>query len=449
MQITPRKELSLFDSTCIIVGIIVGAGIYEISPMVAANMPGFSGVLGIWLLGGLLALAGALCYAELATTYPREGGDYVYLSRAYGGWAGYLFGWAQMAIVRPGDIALMAFIFARYAKTLYAPFQNSGLVYTVAVIIVLTLINILGVKEGKWTQNLLTVIKALGLLAIVGVGLAAPNSSGAPAEPVALTMGGFKLALIFVMFTFGGWHEMAYVAAEVKNPNRNIIRAVVVGTAAVTVLYVLVNAAFFNALGHEKMAGSEAIAVDTVATMFPDIAARAIGILICISALGAVNGLIFTGSRVSYALGAEHTAFRGLGKWNKRLGTPVWALAVQGCLSLTIVLVAGSFIETILYTAPVFWTFFMATGFSVFVLRHREPETLRPYKVTGYPITTLIFCCSCAFMFYSCVSYALSNKPIGLLISSGVLFAGVLIYLLTEVRGSARGKGGQDIPSST
>ena len=445
MQIAPRKELSLFDSTCIIVGIIIGAGIYETSPMVAANMPGWLGVLGIWLFGGLLALAGALCYAELATTYPREGGDYVYLSRAYGGWAGYLFGWAQMAIVRPGDIALMAFIFARYAQKLYSPFQNSGLIYTMAVIVVLTLINIIGVKEGKWTQNLLTVIKALGLLAIVGVGLAASGSPPAPAEPTAFTMGGFKLALILVMFTFGGWHEMAYVAAEVRNPNRNIIRAVVAGTVSVTALYVLVNAAFLNALGHEKMAGSEAVAVDTVATMFPDIAARAIGILICISALGAANGLIFTGSRVSYALGAEHTAFRGLGKWNRRLGTPVWALVVQGCLSLMIVLVAGSFIETILYTAPVFWMFFMATGFSVFVLRRKEPDTLRPYKVTGYPVTTLVFCSCCAFMFYSCVSYALANKPIGLLISSGVLLTGVLIYWLTDIRGSRRHKGKNNV----
>lgn len=449
MQIAPRRELSLFDSMCIIVGIIVGAGIYETAPTVAANMPGGVGVLGIWLLGGLLALAGALCYAELATAYPREGGDYVYLSRAYGGWAGYLFGWAQMAIIRPGDIALMAFIFARYAQTLYAPFENSGPIYAAAVVVVLTAINILGVKESKWTQNLLTVIKALGLLAIVGVGLTSSGLPAGPAEPTPLTMGGFKLALILVMFTFGGWHEMAYVAAEVKQPRRNIVRALVIGTIAVTVLYVLVNAAFLRVLGYEKMASSQAVAVETVATMLPDTAGRAIGILICVSTLGAINGLIFTGARISYALGAEHTAFRGLGRWNRRLGTPVWALIVQGCLSLTIVLVAGSFIETILYTAPVFWMFFMATGLSVFVLRRKEPETLRPYKVTGYPVTTIVFCGCCAFMFYSCVSYALANKPIGLLISLGILLTGVLIYWLTDVRGSARRKGNQNIQSST
>jgi len=440
MRIAPRKELSLFDSTCIIVGIIIGAGIYETAPTVAAGMPGWPGVLGIWLAGGLLALTGALCYAELATAYPREGGDYVYLSRSYGRWAGYLFGWSQLAIIRPGDIALMAFVFARYAGTLYEPFENSHVIYAAVAVIALTTINILGVKEGKWTQNLLTVLKTLGLLAIITVGLSTRNPSMASARPASLTMGGFELSLILVLYTFGGWNEMAYVAAEVKRPKQNIVRALVLGTVAVTALYILVNAAFLHALGYAKMTGSQAVAVDTVATVLPDIAGRAISIIVCISALGAVNGLVFTGSRISYAMGEEHTAFRRLGRWHQRLGTPVWALVIQGCLSLAIVLVAGSFIKTILYTAPVVWIFFLATGSSVFVLRYKEPKTSRPYKVMAYPLTTIIFCVCCIFMFYSCVSYALVQRPVGLLISLGILFSGALVYWFTENRPSARSK---------
>lgn len=440
MHIAPKKELSLFDSMCIIVGIIIGVGIYETAPTVAGSMPGWAGTLGIWLVGGLLALAGALCYAELATTYPREGGDYVYLSRAYGGWAGYLFSWAQLAIIRPGDIALMAFIFGRYARTLYSPFENSRLLYATAVVVVLTVINILGVKQSKWTQNILTVIKTVGLLAIVAAGLLAPGSPPAPAKPAAFTMGGLELALILVLFTFGGWNDITYVAAEVKRPQRNIVRALVIGIAAVTALYLLANAAFLYSLGYTKMVASEAVAVDTVATVFPAIATRVVGIFVCISALGAVNGLIFTGARISYAIGAEHAAFRGIGKWSRRFGTPLWALVLQGCLTLTIVLLAGSFIDTIFYTAPVVWVFFLATGLSVFVLRHKEPQTPRPYRVTGYPVTTIIFCACCVFMFYSCVSYAMQNKPIGLLISSGLLLTGVFVYWLTDIRGSARQK---------
>jgi len=401
-------------------------------------MGGWISMLGVWLAGGLLALTGALCYAELATTYPYEGGDYVYLRRAYGNWAGYLFGWCQLVIIRPGDIALMAFIFSRYAQQIFQ-FTHSGLIYTTSVVVVLTAINVIGVKKGKWTQNLLTVIKALGLLAIVVAAISAPGVSPS-VESGSFTMGGLKLALILVLFTFGGWNEMAYVAAEVKRPQQNIVRALVIGTTAVTVLYVLVNGAFLYALGYVRMAASEAVAVETVATVFPETAKKAISILICISALGAVNGLIFTGARISYAMGTGHTLFRRLGRWNQHLGTPVWALIVQSCLSLAIVLLAGSFIDTILYTAPVVWLFFLMTGLSVFVLRHKNPEHLRPYKVTGYPVTPIVFCACSVFMFYTCMSYASAKNPIGLLISTSALLAGVLLYWLTDVRHSAKRK---------
>jgi amino acid transporter len=435
MEIAPKKELSLFDSTCIIVGIIIGVGIYETAPTVAAGVAGWAGVLGVWLAGGVLALTGAMCYAELATAYPREGGDYVYLSRAFGSWAGYLFGWSQLAIIRPGDIAMMAFVFARYAGTLYAPFENTRTVYAAVVVVVLTAVNILGVKAGKWTQNILTVIKALGLVAIVVAAFLAPTAPAQTSEPAEFSMGGLKLALILVLFTFGGWNEMAYVAAEVKRPQQNIVRSLILGTTLVTVLYILVNGAFLHVLGYGKMVHSEAVAAETVAAVLPDIAGRAISILICISALGTVNGIIFTGARISYAMGAEHTAFRAIGKWSPRSGTPARALAAQGVLSLAIVLVAGSFVETILYTAPVVWVFLLSTGLSVFVLRRKEPQVLRPYKVTAYPVTAIVFCCFCAFMLYSSVSYALAIKPVGLLVCSAVVLAGAILYWLTDIRG--------------
>lgn len=434
MQATPRKELSLFDSTCIIVGIIIGAGIYETAPMVAAGVGGWAGVLGIWLAGGVLALAGALCYAELATAYPREGGDYVYLTRAYGGWAGYLFGWSQLAVVRPGDIALMAFVFGRYAERLYAPFENSRLVYAALAVASLTAINIIGVKEGKRTQNLLTVVKAVGLAAIVVIGLTAPSQPLGSAEAGPFTLGGLKLALILVLFTYGGWNEMAYVAAEVRRPERNIVRALVIGTVAVTALYLLANGAFLKVLGYTGLVNSEAIAEDTIAAVLPKFAGRAISILICISTLGAVNGLVFTGSRISYALGAEHRAFRFLGKWDEQRSTPAPALILQGCLSLAIVLIAGSFVDTIIYTAPVVWLFFLGTGMSVFALRRKETMTPRPYKVTGYPATTLLFCAATIFMIYNSVSYARAVKPTALLVSGATLLTGVIVFWLTEPR---------------
>jgi len=439
MSMLPRKELSLFDSICIIVGIIIGAGIYEVTPTVASCMGGGKGILAIWLAGGLLALTGALCYAELATAYPQEGGDYVYQSRAYGSWAGYLFGWSQLVIIRPGDIALMAFVFARYATTFYAPYENMLPVYAAIAVVFFTAINIIGVKQGKWTQNLLTVIKSIGILVIIFAGLFAPVRNPVPAETATITFGGIELALILVLFTFGGWNEMAYVAAEVKEPGRNIVRSLVIGTILVTGLYIMINGSFLHALGQEKMSSSQAIAVDTLETVAPGIAARMISILICISALGAINGLIFTGARISYAMGAEHRSFRGLGNWSPRFGTPVWALIVQGCLSLVILILAGSFIDTILYTAPVVWLFFLATGISVFVLRHKEPKTERPYKISWFPLPAIIFCAACIFMVYSSVTYALAMKPIGLITVVCVLISGVFVYWFTDVRGKVKG----------
>jgi len=432
MNIVPRKELSLFDSICIIVGIVIGAGIYEITPTVAACMGGWAGILGIWLVGGLLSLTGALCYAELAAAYPHEGGDYVYQTRAYGKGVGYLFGWSQLVIIRPGDIALMAFVFARYAITLYAPWENMLPIYATLAVVVLTLINILGVKQGKWTQNLLTVIKSVGILAIIAVGFLAPAPKYIPGTSSGIELEGFKLALILVLFAFGGWNEMAYVAAEVKHPKRNIVRALVVGTVLVIGIYMLINGAFIHALGPAGMSSSTAIAVDALAVIAPETAAKIISIIVCISALGAVNGLIFTGARISYALGTEHRSFRFLGQWSERFGTPVRSLIVQGAISLAILFFAGSFIDTILYSAPVVWLFFLGTGVSVFVLRRRDPDIDRPYKISAFPLPALIFCAACIFMLYSSFTYAMAMRPLGLTIVFSVLLAGFVFYLLIE-----------------
>jgi len=428
---TPAKTLSLFDSVCIIVGIIIGVGVYETTPLVAACMGGWVGVVAVWLVGGVFALCGALCYAELATTYPDQGGDYVYLSRAYGRWAGFLFGWSQLAIIRPGDIALMAFIFARYATTLYAPFSDIGIFYAAGAVVLLTLINILGVRESKGAQNTLTVLKVVGLLFVVILGFLAPGCETRPAIGH-FSGGGIKLAMILVLFTYGGWNEMAYVAAEIRAPERNIFRALVLGTVVVALIYLLVNWAFLHALGYEGLAASEAVAVDVVATMLPDQAERWVGVLICISALGAINGMIFTGSRISYALGTGHRIFKILGKWNPRLGTPVAALVLQGLISLGIVLLAGSFVDTILYSAPAVWIFFLATGLAVFRLRRQETMKSRPCRVVGYPATPIVFCSAAAFMLYNAFTYALSERPVGLLLLFCMLLAGSVVYGLTN-----------------
>ena len=435
MEQTPKKELTLFDSTCLIVGIIIGAGIYETAPDIARSVQNWWGVPLLWIAGGLLSLAGALCYAELATAYPRAGGDFVYLSRAYGRWAGFLFGWIQLVIVRPGDIALMAFIFARYAKQLYDPLAGAGgwygqamyLVYACAAVAVLTLINLAGVRQGKWTQNILTVVKTIGLAAIIIVGLTVPTGPAEQPQASPPWNPTLAVAMIMVLFTYGGWNEMAYVAAEVKNARRNILRALILGTVGVMVLYLLANASFMHSLGHEGMGASKAVGVDAIKGLFGEYGARILAVIICISALGAINGLIFAGARISYAVGKEHRLFGFLGGWHGRRGAPVWALVMQGIIAMVVIVAFGSFERTILYTAAAVYCFFLATSVSVIVLRYKEPNVERPFKVTGYPFTPIVFAAVCGLLIYGGATY----RPMETAISLGILLTGVPVYFLT------------------
>jgi len=430
----PQRQLTLFDSTCIIVGIIIGAGIYETSPLIAQSVSGPGWLIGVWLLGGLLSLIGAVCYAELATAYPKQGGDYVYLTRAFGRAFGFLFAWAQLWVIRPGSIGAMAYIFARYANRLWPLAEGEGeaialMEYAVASVVILTAINVLGVREGKWTQNVLTTIKVLGLAVIFVVGLlfASPDTSPVtaaekPGQP------DFFLAMIFVLFTYGGWNEMAYVGAEVRSPKKNILRALVLGTVSVTVIYVLVNLAFIHALSFQGTRDF-GVAANVLKLGLGDWAAAAISILICISALGAINGMIFTGARIYYAMGTEHRLYAWLGQWSGRLGTPVWSLVIQALITLALVVWFGmtksGFVSMVKFTTPVFWIFLLLVGISVFVLRYREPDTPRPYRLHWYPATPIVFCLSSLFMVYASFSYAIENRSWEAIWSVGILLVGV------------------------
>jgi basic amino acid/polyamine antiporter, APA family len=445
---TPSRQLSLFDSTNIIVGIIIGVGVYQMAPAIASGagtigkwlapwLPFLSeeavnrlAVLLFWVVGGLISLCGALGYAELASAFPRAGGDYVYLSRAYGKWAGYLFGWIQLSIVKPGDIAVMAFAFATYALRVANPSADAytsetGKFLASGAVLFFTALNIAGVPQGKWTQNLLTVIKAAGLLVIAIVAFTAKESAAAAAPKQHFPL---MTAMVFVLFTYGGWNEMAYVAAEVKNPRRNIVRALVFGTVAVIVLYLLINMAFLHVLGYNGVATSGAVATDVVAKVFPSYASQAISILICISALGVVNGLIFTGARISYALGQEHPTFRPLGLWNSKTGTPIWALLLQGIVALAMILLMD-YIRALIYVSVAVYLFYLATSAAVIVLRFREPQADRPYRVTGFPIPTLIFCGVCGYLVYNCILYAWGEFPNALLVMAGTFLVGVVLLI--------------------
>jgi amino acid transporter len=266
------------------------------------------------------------------------------------------------------------------------------------------------------------------------VGLALGHGGGAAGGAAAGEASGgadLRLAFILILFTSGGWNEMAYVAAEVRRPRRNILRALVAGTVAVTAIYVLVNLAFVQGLGLEGVRASKAAAADVLALGLGEGAARAMCVLVCVSALGAVNGQIFTGARIYYAMGRDHRLYALLGRWNARLGTPAWSLAAQAAVTLALVVAFGfarsGFESLVKFTTPVFWIFFLLVGASLFVLRRREPARPRPYRVPGYPWVPALFCASSLFMLYASLSYAIENRTYEALWSVVLMAAGVAL----------------------
>ncbi|MFN0019411.1 MAG: APC family permease [Pirellulaceae bacterium] len=450
-EAAPRHQLSLLDSTCIIVGIIIGASIYESSPFISFNASSaavnmvaqwreFShqeplsaagqatvsqlAIVGIWGLGGVLALIGALCYAELATAWPDSGGSYFFISRAFGKTLGFAFAWCEFWIIRPGNVGAIAFVFAAYAMKLITPdappdaaaakeaYSVVPALLAAGAISLLTVTNLLGLQIGKWTQNILTLLKVAGLAVIILVALTLTPPETAPTAK-APSGGSLGLALILVMFAYGGWSDMSYVAAEVKNPAKNITRALLMGTLAVTAIYVLINFSFARGLGLFGFLSSQGVASDVLSARFGPWGARVISLLICISCLGAMNGMIFTGARVCYALGKNDPLFGWLGKWNEQLGVPIRALVVQA--AVTIVLVVGfglwkdGFKTLVIFTGPFFWGFFVLVSLALIVLRDREPERPRLFRLPLFPILPAIFCLSSGYMMLSSIDYVSRN----------------------------------------
>ena len=434
MANSPHRQLTLLDTTSIIVGIVIGSTIFQSSPTIARSLPHTSWLIAAWIAGGLISLCGALCYAELGTAYPQNGGDYVYLTRAYGRPFGFMFAWAQLWVVRPGSIGAMAFVFASYANQLYSLGEGpkAKLIYAISAVTILALINLLGVRQGKWTQNLLTLTKITGLSAIVVVGMFFP-SPGAISEAPAIDPD-VSLALILILFAYSGWAEMPCVAAEVRNPERNIVRALALGTVVVAVIYLAVNLAFFHSLGFGGFADSKAVAADVMRAGMGDLGGRAISLLICISALGSINGLTFTGARVTYAMGREHRFYAWLGRWSARHDTPVWSLVLQTVVSLALVIgfgqTDGGFERLVVFTTPVSWSFFLLVGAGLIVLRYRDRITARPYRVLWYPLTPIVFCAASSFMLYYGINYASMMWNNSIYWSAGILVLGIILSVV-------------------
>lgn len=428
----PERKISLTDAVLIITGIVIGAGIFRAPSFVAANTSGDTMFFLAWLTGGVVSIAGALCYAELCTAFANTGGDYHFLGRAYGKRTSFLFAWARMSVIQTGSIALLAYVFGDYMSAVYNLGEYSSFIYAAAVVIVLTTINIAGLKFGTGTQRLFTLAEIGGVLLIIMLGLLSP-SRPVPTEILpdpAVSSNTFGLALVFVLLTFGGWNEAAYISAELKQGSRAMVKSLILSLLILTVLYLLINAAYIRILGHTGLSLSPAAGADLMNRVWGLPGTYIIGIMVAVSALTSANATIFTGARTNYALGKDFRIFSSLGIWNNKASGPVNAFLVQGAISLLLIvpgLFTRSGFETIIeYTAPVFWFFFLLSGLSLFILRIKEPDTERPFRVPLYPFTPIVFCLSSAYLLYS----SIVHTGIGALTGICVLLAGLIIFII-------------------
>jgi basic amino acid/polyamine antiporter, APA family len=429
----PQQSLTFGDAVALIVGVVIGAGIFETPALVAAQANSEIAVLLFWLAGGAVSLVGALCYAELATTYPHVGGVYHYLKRAFGRSVAFLFAWARMTVIQTGSIALLAFIFGDYASGLLQLGTFSSSIYAAIAIALLTALNIFGLRQGKWAQNLLTVVTVLGLLAVVLIGLTYPNTSGVVSTPPA-TGGNWGLAMVFVLLSYGGWNEAAYISAEIQNPKRNIVRSLAVSIGIITSVYLLINLAYLRGLGLADMANSQAVGAALMDRTLGAPGAFFLSLLVIVCCLGSINATIFTGARTNCALGQDFAVFGFMGRWQQRPSTPTRALLLQGAIALALVFLGtitrNGFETMVDYTAPIFWFFFLLSGISLFVLRRRELNILRPFKVPFYPWTPLFFCIVCSYLLYSSLAYT----GVGAVIGVVVVAAGIPLLLWNKHR---------------
>jgi APA family basic amino acid/polyamine antiporter len=427
----PKKLLSRTDGIMLICGMVIGAGIFKTPSIVAANSSNTLQFMLVWVLGGAVSLCGALVYAELSSRYPETGGEYAFLSRGLGRGAAFVFAWSRMTVIQTGVIAAVAFVFGDYASEILRLGPKSSAIYAALAVVAMTALNLVGTPESKTLQRVMQVLLFGGLLSLTAAGFSVRTSASA-ASPVT---GSFGFAMVLVLLTYGGWNEAAYLGGEVRDASRNMVRILLGGILAITVLYLLVNAAYVAALGLDGVRQSQAVAADVMRKVAGNNGAVALALMVCTAALTTTNAAIFTGARTTWALGRDFPVLRRLGSWREAGSTPANALLLQGVITLALV-AAGSltpdgFSAMVAYTSPVFWTFFLLTAVTLFRFRmQRDPAHDGLFRVPLYPLTPIAFCLACAYMLYSSIDYVRVAVEFGVPVFGGLaaMIAGIPLY---------------------
>lgn len=447
-QNMPDRHVSTAYLVMLSVGMVVGAGIFKSPAQVADAAASETWLYLAWMLGGALTLAGALCFAELATAFPNAGGDYHFLGLAYGKRVAFLFAWARFAIINSGSVAFLGFVIGDYlnAVDFFYLGQDGPSYYATLSVIAFTFFNLRNARKDAPAHFAMTGLEVMGLLLIgaAALWLALNNTPPLTTDPgSALTMipPGLGLAMVFVLLAFGGWSEIATLSAEVKDARRGMARALILSIVAITVLYLIVNWAFLRGLGLTGLAQSDAPAADLMQRAFGSGAAVILALAVALAAITSINATIIVAARTTYAAARDYPAFGALGKWDEARGIPATATWAQGVVSLLLVAFGAwtrdGFTTIVDYTAPAFWIFMTMSGCGVIILRFKLPNAERPFKTPLYPFTPLIFCAANIFMLWSSVTYVMSlpNPRVGIGIGFVVLVLGGAALIYGELRG--------------
>lgn len=416
-----KRDLGAWPATSIVVGTVIGSGIFLVPRTMIQRVGSVEMVFAVWIVGGLLSLAGALSYAELAAALPEAGGEYVYLREAYGPLWGFLYSWTQMWVAKSGSIATLATGFFLYLTNFFPGLDSVfytiplplgpnggplefryGQLFAIVLILSLAWLNYYGVKLGGEVQTAVTAVKValIALIILAGLGLGQAHAPDHAAGVAPLTFAGFVAALVAALWAYDGWNNVSMVASEIRDPQRNLPRALIGGTLGVICIYLLTNAAYFRVLTAGEVAGSARVAADMMARIFHGFGANAVSVAAMISIFAALNGSILSGSRVPYAAAREGYFFAPVGKVNPVHRTPGVSIVVLSLWSCLLVL-SGKYDD--LFNLVIFasWILYGMTAAAVLVLRAKRPELHRPYRTVGYPLVPLLFVLGAAILVIS------------------------------------------------
>lgn len=411
-------------------GIMIGSAIFIVPAQITSEMGSQGWALAVWLVAGLLSLFGALSFAELAAMFPRAGGQYVYLREAYGPLVSYLCGWTFFLSVQTGSISTVAVGFAQYLADLVAvsPWQQKA--WASGIILVLTAINYRGVREGGTVQSVLTALKVGAMVVLVILGFALVD--GSPVRGTSLPVrSGFEfvsyfgVAMVAALWAYDGWNNVTFAAGEVRQAERNVPLALVLGTTAVIVVYLALNLVYYHVLPLHQIVRSTRVAADAAVQLFGRVGSRAVTVAILVSMLGSVNGMILAGARVYYAMAQDGLFFRGCGRIHPRFRTPHWALVLQAGWAIFLVAL-GSYEQLFTYVIFAAWIFYALTAFAVILLRRKRPDVERPYRVSAYPFVPIIFVLTAVGF----ITNTLLERPIEAGIGGLIVALGIPVYFI-------------------